>query len=71
MTTPPPVNDLALYRIPQVMTLLNLSRSTIYELLRTGRLRAVNQGRARRIPASAIRSYIALLEAESSQSEAA
>lgn len=35
-----------------------------YELIRSGRLGSVKQGRARRIPASAIRDYIALLKRE-------
>ncbi|MEU1734402.1 helix-turn-helix domain-containing protein [Streptosporangium sp. NPDC020145] len=60
-TTP---NDLELYRITDAMRLLKLSRTVIYEQLRTGRLRSVREGRARRIPPSAIRDYIALLERE-------
>ncbi|SCK43556.1 helix-turn-helix domain-containing protein [Streptomyces sp. WMMB 322] len=46
------------------MRLLNLSRSVIYEQIRAGRLRTVKQGRSRRIPDSAIREYVALLERE-------
>jgi excisionase family DNA binding protein len=53
-----------LYRIPQVMRMLNMSRSIIFEQLRSGRLRSVRQGRARLIPASAIAEYITLLESE-------
>jgi excisionase family DNA binding protein len=56
-----------LYRIPDAMRLLSMSRSVIYEQLRSGRLRSVRQGRARLIPASAITDYIALLEAEAEQ----
>jgi excisionase family DNA binding protein len=56
-----------LYRIPEAMRALSMSRSVIYELLRSGRLRSVRQGRARLIPASAIGEYIALLEAEAGQ----
>jgi excisionase family DNA binding protein len=56
-----------LYRIPDAMRLLSMSRSVIYEQLRSGRLRSVRQGRARLIPASAITDYIALLEAEAGQ----
>lgn len=41
--------------------------AVIYELIRAGRLRSVKQGRARRIPAAAIRDYIALLEREAGQ----
>ncbi len=38
-----------LYRIPRVMRMLNMSRSVIFEQLRSGRLRSVRQGRARRL----------------------
>jgi excisionase family DNA binding protein len=58
------LNDLQLYRVKDAMRLLNLSRTVIYELLRTGRLRSVQQGRARLITAEAIREYIALLRDE-------
>ncbi|WP_219498515.1 helix-turn-helix domain-containing protein [Nonomuraea ceibae] len=62
-----PVDDLELYRIPDAMRMLRMSRTVIYEQLRTGRLRSVRQGRARLIPPSAIREYIALLEEEAAQ----
>jgi excisionase family DNA binding protein len=58
------LNDLQLYRVKDAMRLLNLSRTVIYELMRTGRLRSVQQGRARLITAEAIREYIALLKGE-------
>jgi excisionase family DNA binding protein len=61
MTT---VTEPRLYRIPDAMRLLSLSRSVIYEQIRAGRLRTVHQGRACRISDTAIRDYIALLEAE-------
>ncbi|MEV4080654.1 helix-turn-helix domain-containing protein [Nonomuraea fuscirosea] len=61
----PAANDLELFRIPQAMRLLKLSRTIIYEQLRAGRLRSIRQGRARLITAAAIRDYIALLERES------
>jgi Helix-turn-helix domain len=60
-------DDLRLYRIADVMRLLCLSRTVIFEQLRTGRLRSVRQGRARLITASAIRDYIALLESEAEE----
>jgi excisionase family DNA binding protein len=53
-----------LYRIPEAMQRLSLSRSVIYEQIRAGRLRSVRQGRTRLIPATAITDYIALLERE-------
>ena len=54
-----------LYRIPEAMQLLSMSRSVIYEQIRAGRLRSVTQGRARFIPAAALTEYINLLIAES------
>jgi len=53
-----------LYRIPEAMRLLSLSRSVIYNQLRSGRLRSVKEGSTRLIPADAIAEYVALLEAE-------
>jgi excisionase family DNA binding protein len=60
-----------LYRVPDAMRLLSMSRTVIYEQLRSGRLRSVHQGRARLIPATAIRDYIALLESEARAESAA
>ncbi len=59
------INRKQLYRVADVMVVLSMSRSVIYEQMRSGRLRSVTQGRARLIPASAIADYIALLERES------
>ncbi len=53
-----------LYRVADAMDVLSMSRSVIYEQIRSGRLRSVTQGRTRLIPASAITDYIALLERE-------
>jgi excisionase family DNA binding protein len=53
-----------LYRVHEAMRMLSLSRSVIYEQLRSGRLRSVRQGRSRLIPATAISEYVALLESE-------
>ncbi|ROO90902.1 excisionase family DNA binding protein [Actinocorallia herbida] len=54
----------ALYRVSDVIARLRLSRTVVYELLRSGRLRSVKEGRTRLIPASALREYVALLERE-------
>jgi excisionase family DNA binding protein len=54
----------ALYRVPEAMRLLSMSRSVIYQQIRTGRLRSVKEGNTRLIPAEAIAKYVALLEAE-------
>ncbi|MGO9080300.1 MAG: helix-turn-helix domain-containing protein [Streptosporangiaceae bacterium] len=63
ITQAPPLGK-QLYRVPEAMTLLSMSRSVIYEQIRSGRLHSVTQGRMRLIPASAITDYIALLEQE-------
>ncbi len=57
-------NRKQLYRITDAMVVLSMSRSVIYEQIRSGRLRSVTQGRSRLIPASAVADYIALLEQE-------
>jgi excisionase family DNA binding protein len=56
--------DVQLYQVSDAMQALNMSRTVVFELLRSGRMRSVKQGRTRLIPASAIREYIALLEKE-------
>ena len=61
------LDDLQLYEVTDAMRMLRLGKTVIYELIRSGRLRSVKQGRARRIPAGAIRDYIALLEEEAGQ----
>jgi excisionase family DNA binding protein len=61
----PRVTNPELYRVADAVHVLSLSRSVIYELIRSGRLRTVKEGRSRLIPASAITEYVALLESES------
>ncbi len=56
-----------LYRVPEAMRLLSMSRSVIYEQMRAGRLRSVHQGRTRLISAKAISDYIDLLEREAKE----
>ena len=53
-----------LCRVPEAMAVLSLSRTVIYELLRSGRLRSVHEGRTRLIPAEALRDYVAQLVRE-------
>jgi excisionase family DNA binding protein len=53
-----------LYRVTEAMAVLSLSRSAIYEEIRSGRLRSVKRGRSRLISAAAIADYVALLEQE-------
>jgi excisionase family DNA binding protein len=64
---PPPgrvMSGKALYRVADAMTVLSMSRSAIYEEMRSGRLRSVKRGRSRLISAAAIADYVALLERE-------
>jgi excisionase family DNA binding protein len=53
-----------LLRPEQAARVLNLSRSKVFELIRLGELRSVRSGGSRRISATAIREYVARLEAE-------
>ncbi|GAA4212548.1 helix-turn-helix domain-containing protein [Microbispora amethystogenes] len=68
MTTSAPdrvrLDDTQLYSVTDAMRMLRMSRTVIYDQIRTGRLRSVKQGRARRFTARALRDYIALLEKE-------
>ncbi|MDT0445970.1 helix-turn-helix domain-containing protein [Streptomyces johnsoniae] len=54
--TPPPLPETL--TIPEVMTALRLSRSKVYDLLRSGQLRSFRAGRSRRVPTEALRQYI-------------
>lgn len=60
-----PIPERAMYRVEEACRLLSLSRSEVYEQIRSGRLRTVKQGRARRVPAAAIDEYVQLLIQES------
>lgn len=54
-----------LYDVPEAMALLSLSRTQIYELIRSRRLVTVTQGRRRLVPADSISEYVQLLLRES------
>jgi excisionase family DNA binding protein len=54
-----------LFKVSEAMEILSLSRTVIYEQMRSGRLRYVKQGRATLITENAIRNYVILLESES------
>ncbi|GHF93215.1 helix-turn-helix domain-containing protein [Streptomyces sp. NRRL_ISP-5395] len=47
-----------LLTVPEVMARLRLGRSTVYDLIRSRRLVSITIGRARRIPADAVRDFI-------------
>ncbi|WP_424887654.1 helix-turn-helix transcriptional regulator [Streptomyces sp. XH2] len=48
-----------LLTVPEVMALLKLGRSKVYDLIRSRRLPSITIDRSRRIPALAVRSFIA------------
>ena len=51
-----------LYRVDEAAEALRLSRSQLYELIRSGRLRPVKCGRRRLVPVSALDDYVSSLE---------
>lgn len=57
MTTAAPTPHEVL-TVPEVMAALRLSRSKVYDLIRSNQLRSITIGRARRIPADALCLYI-------------
>jgi excisionase family DNA binding protein len=57
-------SEVRLFRIKDAQQALGLSRSVVFELLRSGRLRSVKQGRTRLIPRAALDEYVKLLETE-------
>jgi excisionase family DNA binding protein len=44
--------------VPEVMTALRLSRSKVYDLLRSGEIRSFTIGRSRRIPADELATFM-------------
>lgn len=56
----PPV-PAVLYAVDEAATALRLSRSQLYELIRSGRLRTVKCGRRRLVPVSALDEYVSSL----------
>ena len=54
-----------LYGVEEAAAALRLSRSVLYELIRSGQQRTVKQGRRRLVPVSALADYVASLESVS------
>ena len=53
-----------LYRVEEAAEAMRISRSVIYELIRSDRLRTVKVGRSRRVPVDALAECVALLAEE-------
>ncbi len=60
-TLAPAVIEPVFLRVPDAMKVLSLSRTTIYELIRSGRLHSCTEGATRLIPVEAITEYKILL----------
>ena len=50
--------DAELLTVPEVMARLKISRSTVYDLIRTRQLASITLGRSRRIPTHALTALI-------------
>jgi excisionase family DNA binding protein len=63
MTTRPnrPPVPAVLYRVDEAAQALRLSRSLVYQLIRSGQLRTVKAGRRRLVPVEALAEYVATL----------
>ena len=55
--------DKLLYTVEEVITLTGLGKSKVYDVMRDGSLPSVKIGASRRIPAEALRQFIADLMA--------
>ena len=53
-----------LYKIPEVMQMLRMSRGAIYGEIKAGRLRKVKRGRSVFVTSTALDDYVMLLEQE-------
>lgn len=51
-----------LYSVEEAAEALRLSRSRIYELIRSGKLRTVKAGRRRLVPVAALDEFVAMAE---------
>ncbi|MFC8289814.1 helix-turn-helix domain-containing protein [Streptomyces sp. NPDC057242] len=57
MATTLPTTHIAV-KVPEVMAALKLSRSKVYDLIRSGALPSYTEGRARRIPLDSLHTYM-------------
>ena len=61
----------ALYKVEDAAALLSVSKSRVYELIRSGQLQAVTVGRSRRVPGVAVDAYVERLMREGDRGDAA
>ncbi|MEZ0579123.1 helix-turn-helix domain-containing protein [Nocardioides sp. MH1] len=59
------MNEKLLYRVPEVAAYLSISRSKVYELLKSGELRSVHIDRTRLVRRSDLEIYVDALTAAS------
>jgi excisionase family DNA binding protein len=64
-------NSPLLLTVERAAERLDVGRTKVFELMATGELESVEIGRARRIPAEALRGYVDRLRAEQREREAA
>ncbi|MFD7321071.1 helix-turn-helix domain-containing protein [Streptomyces sp. NPDC059875] len=57
MTTQIPTSHTAV-TVPEVMAALKLSRSKVYDLVRSRQLKSIKVGRCRRVPTESLRAFI-------------
>jgi excisionase family DNA binding protein len=62
--TAPTVVVPVLYRVEEAAEALRISRTQVYEIIRSGALRTVKIGGSRRVPVDAIAEYVANLGGE-------
>lgn len=53
-----------LYKVPEVLTMLRMSRTQFYAQVNAGRLRIVKQGGSTRVTADDLAAYVRLLQDE-------
>ena len=53
-----------LYRVEEVADILGMGRSTVLDLIRSGRLASVKEGAMRRVTEDAVRDYVRKLTQE-------
>lgn len=61
--------DTRLYTVQQVCKMTSLGQTKVYELIRTGELASIKVGKSRRVPASALRSWMTGLMTKANDSE--